>query len=309
MKSTKNPIMDSKEYTKSLTTFMNHFDSDSKCLDYIVETKYKNGWRCPKSECGSKKYYLIKKRNIIRCSSIKCKYEKSVVADTIFRQTKKPLLQWFKAIYILATQEKHTSAEELRKQLELRSYKTALYWLDTIKKIMYNLESSKLCGDIAVDTLHLKTWNGGEENTLIACAVEIKYDKKREQALGQIKLEYIMNIRGGEPLRNFIIDKIKVGSSIMRSTDKCYNEISKTDYKHIIGYRPNYEKFFERKELMQKVEKDLKQWLGKTNRYVSIHTLQNYLNEYTFGFNRRENKAKAFTDVMEFAILGKDRNK
>lgn len=309
MKSTKNPIMDSKEYTKSLTTFMNHFDSDSKCLDYIVETKYKNGWRCSKSECGSKKYYLIKKRNIIRCSSIKCKYEKSVVADTIFRQTKKPLRQWFKAIYILATQKKHTSAEELRKQLELRNYKTALYWLQTIKKVMYNLESSKLSGGIEVDKFHLKTWNGHEENTLIACAVEIKYDKKREQALGQIKLEHIMNIRGGEPLRNFIIDKIKVGSSIMTGTDKSCNGISEMGYKHIKGYVPNYEKFLERKELIQKVEKDLKQWLGRTNRHVSTHTLQNYLNEYTFGFNRRENNTKAFTEIMEFAILGKDRNK
>lgn len=299
--------MDPKKFTESLTTFMNHFDSDSKCLDYIVETKYKNGWRCPKSECGSKKYYRIKKRNIIRCS--KCKYEKSVVADTIFRQTKKPLLQWLKAIYILATQEKHTSAEELRKQLELRNYKTALYWLQTIKKVMYNLESSKLSGDITVDKFHLKTWNGGEENTLIACAVEIKYEKKREQALGQIKLEHIMNIRGGKPLRNFIIDKIKVGSKVMTSTDKSYNGISEMGYKHIIGYMPNYEEFLERKELIQKVQKDLKQWLGRTNRYVSIHTLQGYLNEYTFGFNRRGNNMKAFTEIMEFAVSGKDRNK
>ncbi|MBA7622775.1 hypothetical protein ES703_30162 [subsurface metagenome] len=305
MKSTKNPIMDPKKFTESLDTLMNYFENDEKCIEYIFQIKYKNGWRCPKSKCGSKKYYLIKKRNIIRCS--KCKHEKSFMADTIFGYTKLPLRQWFKVIYIFATQKKHTSAAELHKQLGLGSYKTVLYLLHKIRMALGELEKPKLSGDIEYGDFYLTTWDW-YENALIACAVEMKYDKKGQPALGKIKLEHVPS-DDRVYFQNFIKKNIKVGSSVTTSTHKNYRGIRNLGYTHktiIISSGREGEIRFPR---VYKIYSDLEQWLRRTYINVSSDFLQNYLNEYTFGFNRKGNKAKAFTDVMEFAILGKDRNK
>ncbi len=304
MKSTKNPIMDPKKFTESLDTLMNYFENDEKCLDYIVETKYKNGWRCTK--CGSKKYYLIKKRNIIRCS--KCKHEKSFMADTIFGYTKLPLRQWFKVIYIFATQKKHTSVVELHKQLGLGSYKTVLYLLHKIRMTLGELEKPKLSGDIEVGEFYLTTRNGYKENELIACAVEMKHDKRGQPALGKIKLRHVPD-DSKKSMHSFITNNIEKNSTVKTSGFEGYKGIEELGYIHnpiIIYSGREGESRFPRVKM---IKINVKQWLGRTHRNVSLNFLQDYLNEYVYRFNRRENNAKAFADIMEFAVSGKDRNK
>ncbi|MBA7596748.1 IS1595 family transposase ISEba1 [subsurface metagenome] len=312
MKSTKNPIMDPKKFTESLDTLMNYFENDEKCLDYIVETKYKNGWRCTK--CGSKKYYLIKKRNIIRCS--KCKHEKSFMADTIFGYTKLPLRQWFRNIYILATQEKGMSAMQVYKQLGLKSYQTAWDWLHKIRKELGKLERSKLSGEIEVGEILLDVCYEDIEyenarffkKVIVVCAVEMKYDKKGQPALRKIKLRHVPD-DSKKSMHSFIINNIEKNSTVKTSGFEGYKGIENLGYIHnpiiIYSAREGEIKF----PRVKMIKINVKQWLGRTHRYVSVNFLQDYLNEYVYRFNRRGNKAKAFTDIMEFVILGKDRNK
>ncbi len=48
---------------------------------------------------------------------------------------------------------------------------------------------------------------------------------------------------------------------------------------------------------------NLKSWLIGTHKFVSVKHMQNYLNEYTFRFNRRGNSKKVFNDLLTIAIL------
>ena len=54
-----------------------------------------------------------------------CGHQTSVTAGTIFQDTRKPLTDWFRAMYWVTTQKNGASALGLQRVLELNSYKTA----------------------------------------------------------------------------------------------------------------------------------------------------------------------------------------
>ena len=58
-----------------------------------------------------------------------CGHQTSVTAGTIFQDTRKPLVDWFRAMYWLASQKNGASALGLQRVLGLGSYKTAWTWL------------------------------------------------------------------------------------------------------------------------------------------------------------------------------------
>ena len=53
----------------------------------------------------------------------------SVIAGTIFEQSKKPLVLWFRAIFEVTASKQGVSAAELQRKLGLGSYQTAWSWL------------------------------------------------------------------------------------------------------------------------------------------------------------------------------------
>ncbi len=84
--------MSKKDYENiDLLTFQAKFKNETDCWDWLIKTRYPEGYKCPR--CGSREYYFKKKRRLFFCKV--CKYENSVMAGTIFHKTKTPLLKWF----------------------------------------------------------------------------------------------------------------------------------------------------------------------------------------------------------------------
>ncbi len=57
------------------------------------------------------------KRELYRC--VRCRYETSVTAGTIFQDTRKPLRLWFRAIWHLTSQKYGANALGLQRVLDL----------------------------------------------------------------------------------------------------------------------------------------------------------------------------------------------
>ena len=66
----------------------------------------------------------------------KCGHQTSVTAGTIFQDTRKPLVDWFRAMYWVTTQKNGASALGLQMVLGLGSYKTAWTWLHKLRRAM-----------------------------------------------------------------------------------------------------------------------------------------------------------------------------
>ena len=77
--------------------FEDHFDTEEKCLEYLAEEKWKDGFICRK--CGHTNFCRGKKPYSRRCT--RCKTEESATAHTIFHKCKFPLTEAFKITYLV----------------------------------------------------------------------------------------------------------------------------------------------------------------------------------------------------------------
>ena len=111
--------------------FRRRFRTERDCLRYVTRRKWPDGFRCPR--CDHDQAYLIESRRLYQCKE--CGHQTSVTANTIFHKTRKPLRDWFWAIFVVATRTTGSSARQLQYDLGL-SYPTAWTWCHKIRKAM-----------------------------------------------------------------------------------------------------------------------------------------------------------------------------
>ena len=92
---------------------------------------------------------------LYQCRS--CRRQTSVTAGTIFQDTRKPLVMWFRAMWYVTSQKNGASALGLQRVLGLGSYETAWTWLHKLRRAMIRPDRDRLSGWIEVD----ETFIGG----------------------------------------------------------------------------------------------------------------------------------------------------
>ncbi len=92
------------------------FQNDEKCLEFLAEVKWDNGFNCRK--CGNNNYCSGKTPYSRRCT--KCKTEESAAAGTIFHNCKFPIHKAFYIAYNVCKGQKEISTYEFAKKLSLR---------------------------------------------------------------------------------------------------------------------------------------------------------------------------------------------
>ena len=113
---------------RDLPTFLERFGTDEDCRAYLVQARWPAGFGC--TACGHDQAYSHKKRLIEECRA--CGKQHSILAGTIFEQTKTGLARWFLAIYLVTASKGGISAMELQRQMGFGSYGTAWAWLHKI---------------------------------------------------------------------------------------------------------------------------------------------------------------------------------
>lgn len=91
------------------------FDTEEKCLAYLAENKWENGFSCRK--CGHTNFCKGKKPYSRRCT--RCKSEESATAHTIFHKCKFPLTEAFKITYLVC-HKPDLSTNQLAQKLDMR---------------------------------------------------------------------------------------------------------------------------------------------------------------------------------------------
>ncbi len=111
-----------RELPRTLPGFLRRFGTDAKCRAYLVRALWPEGFRC--AGCGHRLAWSHKKRLIEECRS--CGRQHSILAGTMFEQTKTGLSRWFLAVYLVTSSKGGISAMELQRQMGFGSYGTAL---------------------------------------------------------------------------------------------------------------------------------------------------------------------------------------
>jgi hypothetical protein len=89
-----------KEYPMTFREFIKRFPDETHCREYLYKIRFPDGFICPK--CEHSEYWKIGEQ-LYECT--KWGRQSSVIAGTIFQDTRKPLMDWFMAIWWLTTQK------------------------------------------------------------------------------------------------------------------------------------------------------------------------------------------------------------
>lgn len=283
--------------------FLDKFDTDEVCLDYLRTVRWVQGFICP--ACGSGDGWTTA-RGTIYCGG--CDRQTSVTAGTILHNSRTPIRKWFVGMWLLCTQKTGVSAKTLQRELKV-GYKTAWLMLQKLRRAMVRAERTPLVGTIEVD----ETYVGGEETgvggrelvgkALVVIAVELNGKK-----IERIRLRHVPNA-SGQSLVGFISDYVAKGSKVHTDDWNGYNGVQEAGYTHrvtpIQGDPERAIKFFPHVHLIASL---LKRWLGATHQgAVQKKHLQVYLDEYVFRFNRRHSRhvGKIFRRLVEQMVIHK----
>jgi len=113
------------------TEFSKIYPDRETCFKYLSELKWAHGYACRK--CGNTNYLSGHLPYSRRCT--KCRYEESVIAYTIFQNTKIPITKSFYMLFLIYSSKGGITSNKLSEILDIRQ-STCWSYRDKIKKVM-----------------------------------------------------------------------------------------------------------------------------------------------------------------------------
>ena len=290
-----------------LPTFLERFGSDGQCRAYLVEARWPGGFRC--AGCGHDAAYSHKKRLIEECRA--CGKQHSILAGTIFEQTKTGLARWFLAIYLVTSSKGGISAMELQRQMGFRSYQTAWSWLHKIRRAMVRPGRAPLAEHIEADETLVggsrsgRPGRGAAGKTVVAGAVESGRGQRRGRRLGRLRLAVVPDASAAS-LEGFVVGNLAAPAAVTTDGWSGYGGLAARGYAHqAINLSRSWGEASVRLPAIHLVFGLAKRWLlGTHHGAVRTKHLQAYLDEYVFRFNRRtaNSIAHRFARLIEHAV-------
>jgi hypothetical protein len=190
---------------QDLPSFLERFGTDEQCRAYLFRARWPDGFRC--TACGHERAWAHKTRLIDECAA--CGKQHSLLAGTIFEQTKTGLARWFLAIYLVTSSQGGISAMELKRQMGFGSYQTAWSWLHKIRKAMVAPQRAPLDARVEADETYLGRPRPGTPGRVaggkvkVAGAVEAGRGEARGRRLGRLRLAVVPDV-SAKSLEHFL---------------------------------------------------------------------------------------------------------
>ena len=290
------------DYPRTLLEFEDRFRTEAACRTYLAQVRWPQGFRC--RCCGHERGWQTGRAVWVCC---RCRAHVSVLAGTIFQDSHLPLRLWFRAMWYVTSQKSGVSALGLQRTLGLGSYETAWRCLHKLRRAMVRPGRERLTEAVEVDEIFVggvEPGQGrrhlGETKALVAVAAEV-----RGPGIGRIRLQRIPNASGAS-LAGFVQRVVEPGTVVMTDGWTAYPGLAQHGYHHqprvVSGSGQTASALLPR---VHRVAALLKRWLlGMHQGAVSHEHLEDYLNEFTFRFNRRlsRHRGKLFYRLLQQAV-------
>ena len=288
----------SDDFPRTMLEFEQRFSTEAQCRQYLFELRWPGGFQCP--SCGGTAAWAMR-GNLWLCGG--CRYQASVTAGTIFQDSHLALTTWFRAMWLMTGQKSGVSALGLQRVLGLGSYKTAWALLHKLRRAMVRPGRDRLRGVVEVD----ETYWGAEEAGVVGRltndkALIILAAEEDGRGIGRIRLRRIADFNRAT-LHGFIAEAVEPGSTVRTDGLNAYRDLE--GYVHD---RQVQRRQVEGEHLLPRVHRVvslLKRWLLGTHQgAIGQEHLDDYLNEFTFRFNRRKSasRGKLFYRLAQQAV-------
>lgn len=290
------------DYPRTIEELELRFSSEGTCRDYLWKLRWPNGFHCPR--CLGSRVWPTGRSNLFECGT--CHHQISITAGTVFEGSRKPLVQWFRAIWWMTNEKNGASALGLQRVLGLGSYQTAWAWLHKLRRAMVRPGRELLTGRVEVDETYFggpragARGRGAENKALIAIAAE-----ENGNGIGRIRMARITDV-SGPSLEGFIQANVAPGTIVHSDAWLGYNGLSALGYVHeVTNLSCSDVPAHVVMPIVHRVASLLTRWiLGTHQGAVSHKHLEYYLDEFTFRFNRRTSKSrgKLFYRLLQQAV-------
>jgi len=290
-----------------MPSFLAQFGTDEQCREYLFKARWPGGFRC--AVCGHGDAYALKTKIVYEC--VACRKQHSLLAGTIFEQTKTGLAKWFLAIYLVTSSKGGIAATELQRQLGFGSYGTAWAWLHKLRKAMVRPDRQPLAERVEADETYVggprpgKRGRGAAGKTLVAGVVEAGRGEARGRRLGRLRLGLLADA-SAESLDAFLAAHVAKPATVATDGWRGYLGLPAAGYDHEpVSSSASRGDAALRLPAIHLVFSLVKRWLlGTHHGAVSEKHLPAYLDEYVFRFNRRTAKrvSHGFARLIEHAV-------
>jgi transposase-like protein len=265
----------------SLLEWQKRFGTERACEKVLVKIRWPHGFICPR--CNSADASYIRTRKIYQCSH--CRYQVSITAGTLFHSTNLPLVKWFWAIYFASTDKGGISALRLAKHIGV-SWPTARKMLRKIRMAMADRDSVyRLKNFIEFDDAYIggkrpgKRGRGAAGKKPILVAVETKGKKAGFMAVEAVE------VISKETVLEFLQHHMQWGQTVRTDAFPALNPVKEMhDHQKKVVPAEEVSKWL---PMVHIVIGNLKKFLNGTFHGVSFKYLQEYLDEFSYRFNRR----------------------
>ena len=142
----------------SMSAFQERYGTERECEEAVLKARWPKGFVCSRCKGIACSRFERGGRLFWQCSG--CRRQTSLLAGTIFDNTKLPLTCWFQALYVLTQTKNNVSALELMRHLGV-CYRTAWRMKHKLMQAMTHREAARqLAGFVQIDDAYL----GGERN-------------------------------------------------------------------------------------------------------------------------------------------------
>ena len=274
--------------------FRKQFPNDDVCLEWLKNYLYPDGIHCETCQKITP-HYKVASRRSYSCQF--CGHHVHPTADTIYHKSTTPLTDWFYAIYLMASTRCGISAKQLERELGV-TYKTAWRMFHQIRSMLEE-DGLKLSGKVEVDETYVggrkkggKSGFGAREHkTVVAGAVERK---------GSVVATVVPDVKM-RTLVPFVKNVVTRESALYTDELLAYQYLGSYFQKH------------------ETVNHGRKSWVvgdAHTNSIEGFWSLlkggirgvyrgrptkaymQNYINEYAFRYNRRNDTTPMFVSFL-----------
>ena len=265
--------------------FISKFPNEDTCQKFLFKLRWPDGFICP--NCGNIGYYYLSGYHRYQCAS--CDFQTSITAGTVMHKTHTPLMKWFVAIYLVATDKRGCSALTIQRHINV-NYKTAWLMLHKVRHAMGQRDSDYVLeGFIQADEIYLGSSKGkqgrGTEKVpaFVAVSTEIADNGEAIPMFARIKIADKIN---GETAKNFINAVAVKGSTVVTDCLNIYNSLPEEGFRHE-KYLSDSLEGQKALEWLHIIVSNAKAFIIGTYHGLSNQHLQAYANEYCYRFNRR----------------------
>lgn len=287
----------------TVSDFQREFHDDAACLEWLFQDRYHGDvLRCKK--CGKlSKHHRVKSRPSYSCDH--CGHHVHPTAGTIFHKSPTPLRLWFYAVYLMAQTRCGISAKQIQRETGV-TYKTAWRMWNRIRKLLSE-DVGRLKGTVEVD----ETYIGGKRRYANRLEAARRWRDDKQTVVGHVERGGMLvtsHLPHGQraPLKEIVQEFVLPASMIYTDEAEAYTGLRAMGYQH---RRVNHsKKIYVRGNVHTNTIEGffglLKRGISGVYHSVSAKYLQDYLNEYTFRYNHRNDTTPMFATILSRIAVG-----